>query len=80
MHDDHRWSWLPAELLIFTAFGHAAHALAAIPPWVGGGLSALLVGVLLRVLDPALRRLGERLAGRLSRRSSRPPPPPSESP
>ena len=62
MHDDHRWSWLPAELLIFTAFGHVAHALAEIPPWVGGGVSALLVGVALRVLDPTLRRLGERLA------------------
>lgn len=74
--DDHRWGWLPAEALVFMAFGHAAHIVAAIPPWVGGGLSALLVGVLLRVLDPALRRLGERLAGRLSRRSSPPPAPP----
>lgn len=64
MSDEHRWGWLPAELLIFTAFGHVAHALAAIPPWVGGGLSALLVGVLLRLLDPMLRDLGEKLRDR----------------
>jgi xanthine/uracil permease len=64
MHEDYRWSWLPAELLIFTAFGHAAHVLTSIPPWVGGGVSALLVGVLLRLLDPMLRDLGEKLRDR----------------
>ena len=73
MGDDHRWGWLPAELLIFTAFGHVAHAVAEIPPWIGGGLSALLVGVLLRLLDPTLRRLGERLAARRD-----PPSPPKD--
>lgn len=79
MPDEHRWSWLPAELLIFTAFGHVAHALAEIPPWVGGGVSALLVGVVLRVLDPTLRRFGERLASRRSPPPDAPTPPPQAS-
>lgn len=51
------------------------HWLSGVPSWVGGGVSALLVGVTLRLLDPSLRRLGERIA---SRRSD--PPPPSVTP
>lgn len=64
MEDGHKWALLPFELLIFTAFGQAAHVLASIPPWVGGGVSALLVGVLLRLLDPTLRVLGEKFRDR----------------
>lgn len=69
MDEGHKWAFstcrlLPVELVIFTAFGQAAHMLASIPPWVGGGVSALLVGVLLRLLDPMLRDLGEKLRDR----------------
>lgn len=59
-----QWLLLPAEVLVFSLFGHAAHALAAIPPWVGAMVSALVVGILLRVLDPTLRKIGERIANR----------------
>jgi len=62
--EGHKWAFLPVELVIFTAFGQAAHMLTSIPPWVGGGVSALLVGVLLRLLDPMLRDLGEKLRDR----------------
>lgn len=64
MHEDYRWSWLPAELLIFTAFGQAAHVLASIPPWIGGGIAALVVGLLLRLADPTLKHLGEKILKR----------------
>jgi len=58
------WLLLPAEVLVFSLFGQAAHALAAIPAWVGAMVSALVVGVLLRVLDPTLRKIGERIANK----------------
>lgn len=61
---DRHWPLLPLELVVFTAFGHVAHELAAIPPWIGGAISALVVGVVLRFLDPTLKRLGERFAAR----------------
>lgn len=68
-HDPHLPAW--AILLAEVSVGSGvAHAVAAIPPWLGGALSALVVGVLLRVLDPSLRRVGERLAAR----RSKPPP------
>lgn len=38
-----------------------AHALHTLPPWLGGALSALVVGAVLRVLDPTLRDAGELL-------------------
>jgi len=64
------WSFLLLELGVGSVVGHA---LTAIPPWIGGAMGALVVGVLLRVLDPSLKRIGERLAAR----RSNPPPPPS---
>ena len=64
------WALLLCEV---TAGVSGGHLLDGVPAWVGGGLSALVVGVTLRVLDPALRRLGERLA---ARRSNPPPPSP----
>lgn len=63
------WSFLLLELGFGTAF---AHHVTAIPPWIGGAMGALVVGMLLRVLDPSLKRIGERLA---ARRSTHPPPP-----
>lgn len=76
MTDPHHlppWLLLAAEV---STGGFVAHHLAAVPSWVGGGVSALLVGVVLRLLDPTLRRLGERLVAR----RSAPPPPPSVTP
>lgn len=64
MEDGHKWALLPFELLIFTAFGQAAHVLASIPPWVGGGIAALVVGLLLRLADPTLKHLGEKILKR----------------
>lgn len=42
--------------------GHLFHTVAAMPPWLGGGFTALVVGVTLRVADPVLRAFGEWLA------------------
>lgn len=53
--------WLIFVAEVSTGIG-VGHALTSLPSWVGGGLSALVVGVLLRVLDPSLRRIGERIA------------------
>lgn len=79
MHDTppHALGWstlLLAEMLSGSIAGHIGHALASIPPWLGGGMTALGVGVMLRVLDPTLRALGERIHARISRT---PPPPPA---
>ena len=72
MTDPHHLSpWLILVAEVSAGIG-GGHWLSGVPSWVGGGLSALVVGVLLRVLDPTLRRLGERLA---ARRSAPPPPP-----
>ena len=71
-HQPHLSPWV-LLLCEVTAGVSGCHLFDAIPAWVGGGLSALVVGVTLRVLDPALRRLGERLA---ARRSNPPPPSP----
>lgn len=64
------WALLLCEV---TAGAGGGHLLAGIPAWVGGALSALAVGIVLRVLDPTLRRVGERIA---ARRSNPPPPAP----
>jgi hypothetical protein len=64
MNAGHRWEFLPVETLVFMAFGQVAHIVAEIPPWVGGGVSALLVGLLLRFLDPSLKVWGERFRDR----------------
>lgn len=69
---------LVAEITTGAGGGALASALGGVPPWLGGALSALVVGLALRLLDPALRRLGERLAERVagpSARSSQPPTP-----
>ena len=71
-HQPHLSPWV-LLLCEVTAGVSGCHLFDAIPAWVGGGLSALVVGVTLRVLDPTLRRLGERLA---ARRSNPPPPSP----
>lgn len=76
MTDPHHLSpWLILVAEVSAGIG-GGHWLSGVPSWVGGGLSALLVGVVLRVLDPSLRRLGDRLVGR----RSAPPPPPSVTP
>lgn len=49
-----------------TSGSAAAHFLSEIPPWLGGALTALFVGITLRALDPTLRRVGEHLAARVS--------------
>lgn len=66
------WALFIAEV---SAGAGGGHVFAAVPSWLGGALAALVVGVVLRVLDPLLRRVGERLASR-----SVPPPPPPEPP
>lgn len=64
------WALFVAEV---SAGAGGGHVFAGVPSWVGGALSALVVGVVLRVLDPLLRRVGERLAAR----SVPPPSPPA---
>lgn len=68
---------LVAEVTSGSLGGHVAHTLGAIPPWLGGAVSAVCVGVLLRVADATLRDLGERLHARaraaLDRIARRPP-------
>lgn len=61
---------LVAEITSGGIGGALWHALASLPPWLGGALSALAVGAVLRVADPTLRTWGERLAARVT-----PPPP-----
>lgn len=52
---------LLAELTAGAGGGQLAHALSVIPPWLGGALSALAVGAVLRIVDPLLRDWGEGL-------------------
>lgn len=69
MHHDHHlpaWTLFVAEALSGSA---VAHFVTNLPPWLGGGLTALFVGVVLRILDAPLKRLSERLSG--------PPSPPT---
>lgn len=67
----------PGELLLaeLAAGAGLAHLLDGWPPALVGMLSALVVGVSLRVLDPLLRAHGERLARRLTPPPSPPSPP-----
>ena len=58
--------------------GHAAHAMAQLPGWVGGVAGGLVVGVVLRVLDPTLRAHGERLKQRFSPAPPAPTPTPAD--
>lgn len=61
---------LCAEITSGGIGGALWHSLASLPPWIGGAASALIVGALLRLGDPVLRALGDRLAARVT-----PPPP-----
>lgn len=57
------WELLLAEL---AAGAGLAHLLDGWPPALVGMLSALVVGVSLRLFDPLLRAHGERFTGRLA--------------
>lgn len=68
-----------AELFSATLVGHILHDIAQLPGWVGGLGGGLVVGVLLRLLDPTLKAHGERLKPWLTPRVLPPrPPPPRE--
>lgn len=58
------------------AGGVAAHVVSSIPPWLGGALSALLVGFLLRLGDAPMRAVGDAVTARMRARFAflRPPP------
>ncbi|TXH14654.1 MAG: hypothetical protein E6R03_08785 [Hyphomicrobiaceae bacterium] len=58
---------LIAEVTSGGVFASLLHSMAAIPPWLGGAMSALVVGALLRVLDSPLREMSEGIAARLRR-------------
>lgn len=80
MHDTHTHALGPGALLLAeissgSLGGHVAHVLGAIPPWLGGGMTAIVVGVTLRVLDPVLRDVGEHVRGVITRVFRRRPPP-----
>ena len=54
---DHHLS--PGELLAASTLaaslgGHISQAFAGVPGWVGGAVAGLVVGVVLRLLDPAV--------------------------
>jgi hypothetical protein len=53
---------LIAEVTSGGVMGSLLHSLANIPPWLGGALTALVVGALLRLADPSLRVMGERIS------------------
>lgn len=66
---DHHLS--PGEMLAATSLvasvgGHISQAVAGVPGWVGGAAAGLIVGVVLRLLDPTLKVHGERLRARLA--------------
>jgi CheY-like chemotaxis protein len=57
---------LAATSLVASVSGHVSQSLAGVPGWVGGAAAGLVVGVVLRLLDPTLRVHGERLRARLA--------------
>ncbi len=57
-----------AEVTSGSVMASLLHSLANIPPWLGGALTALFVGALLRIADPSLREVGERISFRLRKR------------
>lgn len=68
--NQHHQTLSPGALLLaeVTSGGVMAsllHSLAQVPPWLGGAMTALIVGALLRIADPTLRSLGEKLSVRL---------------
>lgn len=48
--------------------GVGAHLLDAVPPWLGGAVTAFVVGVALRLGDAPMRAASEALRARLARR------------
>jgi len=60
--------------------GGALATITSLPPWLGGALSALLVGVLLRLADAPLRAASDRLAARVTPPPPAPPAPPPSAP
>lgn len=62
-----------AEILSAGFVAHVLHAIAHLPPFITGGISAVVVGVVLRVADPTLRAVGERVRKRVV--PTTPPPP-----
>lgn len=71
---------LLAELATASIAGELAHALAALPGWVGGCLGGIVAGIVLRLLDAPLRARSERLEQHLSGRHRVPPARPSDPP
>lgn len=64
MHPQHQIgesTLMLAQITAGAGGAELAHALHTLPPWIGGAVSALVVGAALRVLDPTLRDLGEAL-------------------
>ena len=57
---------LAATSLVASFGGHLSQAVAGVPGWVGGAAAGLIVGVVLRLLDPTLKVHGERLRARLA--------------
>jgi CheY-like chemotaxis protein len=57
---------LAATSLVASVGGHVSQAVAGVPGWVGGAAAGLIVGVVLRLLDPTLKVHGERLRARLA--------------
>lgn len=58
---------LIAEVTSGGVFASLLHSMAAIPPWLGGAMSALVVGALLRVSDQTLREIGDQIAARFKK-------------
>lgn len=56
---------LLAEVTSGGVMASLLHSLANIPPWLGGALTALFVGAMLRIADPSLREVGERISLRV---------------
>lgn len=59
---------LLAEVTSGGVMASLLHSLANIPPWLGGALTALFVGAMLRIADPSLREVGERISLRVKRK------------
>lgn len=71
-----------AEVVSAGFVGHVLHTVAQLPGWVGGIGGGLVVGVLLRLLDPTLKAHGERIKPWLTphdgTKAVRPPDPPTK--
>ena len=67
-----------AEVTAGGVFAHAFSTFSRAPAWLTGSVSALVVGVILRVADATLRTFGERLRHRVLPGQSAFPPPPDD--